>query len=120
MRFFCLNLCCEGLSYLVSSYQSIFLGILAAYQRVYFLHFIDLFSGVFVPDDVCQLSVLLLDMMEALHSPLCSPWATHHVCLYVIRHYIAALKKIVDQTVSLFCFLSFGFSNPCYRQTVFL
>jgi len=48
--------------------------------------------------DICQLSALLLCVMEALHSPLCSSWATPHVWLYIIKHYTTAVKEMVDQT----------------------
>lgn len=55
--------------------------------------------------DVYQLSSLLLDTLEILHSPLCSAWATPHVWLYVIKHYITTIKETVDESVSLFFFL---------------
>ena len=52
--------------------------------------------------DVCQLSVLLVNVMEVFCSPLCSSWATLYLWIYVIKHYITAVKEMVDQTVSFF------------------
>lgn len=59
--------------------------------------------------DVCELSALLLNMMETLGSPLCNSWATPHVWLYVIKHYITAIKEAVNENVSKTFFLSFFF-----------
>ena len=70
--------------------------------------------------DVYQLSALLFDVMKVLHGPLCSLWATPHVWLYVTRHYITAVKQMVDQTVSsyaIFLYSCFFFSNVCHLSS---
>ena len=56
---------------------------------------------------VCQLSVLLVNVLEAFSGPLCSSWATLYLWIYVIKHYITAVKEIVDHTVSFFFFITF-------------
>ena len=56
---------------------------------------------------VCQLSVLLVNVLEVFSSPLCSSWATLYLWIYVIKHYITAVKEIVDHTVSFFFFITF-------------
>ncbi|KAJ7339445.1 Gem (nuclear organelle) associated protein 4 [Desmophyllum pertusum] len=66
--------------------------------------------------DVYQLSVLLLDMVEVLHSPLCSAWATPYVWLYVIRHYITAIKEIVDGNTDAAVTASV-FAHVCHVMT---
>ena len=64
-----------------------------------------------------ELSALLFDMMEALHSPLCAAWATPHVWLYVIKHYITAIKEVVDENVNIVYQGSYIFIN---NNNVFL
>jgi len=66
--------------------------------------------------DLYQLSALLFDMLEILHSPLCSAWATPHVWLYVIRHYITAVKGIVDENISEAVIVSV-FAHVCHVMT---
>ena len=55
-------------------------------------------------------------MLKVLHSPLCAAWATQHVWLYVIRHYITAVKEITDENVSLTKFLFNVFLFPLYNN----
>lgn len=64
---------------------------------------------------VCQLSVLLVTVMEVFCSPLCSSWATLYLWIYVIKHYITAVKEMVDQTVSSFFYYISGSKN--YRNS---
>ena len=64
---------------------------------------------------VCQLSVLLVNVMEVFCSPLCSSWATLYLWIYVIKHYITAVKEMVDQTVSYFFYCISGSKN--YRNS---
>ena len=67
---------------------------------------------------VCELSALLLNMMETLGSPLCNSWATPHVWLYVIKHYITAIKEAVNENVSKTFFFFFSFSIPTGNHKV--
>ena len=64
---------------------------------------------------VCQLSVLLVNVLEVCSSPLCSSWATLYLWIYVIKHYITAVKEIVDHTVSYFFYYISGSKN--YRSS---
>lgn len=57
---------------------------------------------VFLTDVSC-LSALLLHMLKALNSPLCSSWATPLVWTYVIKHYVMVMKDMVDERVSSLC-----------------
>lgn len=66
--------------------------------------------------NVCELSSLLLDMMEALRSPSCSSWATPHVWLYVIKHYITAIKEAVNENTNAMVTASV-FGHLCHVMT---
>ncbi|KAL9988358.1 hypothetical protein ACROYT_G002795 [Oculina patagonica] len=66
--------------------------------------------------DVYQLSALLLDTLEVFHSPLCAAWATPHVWVYVIRHYITAIKEIVDEMTDAAA-TALVFAHVCHVMT---
>ncbi|KAK2553229.1 Gem-associated protein 4 [Acropora cervicornis] len=68
-------------------------------------------------DDVSCLSTLLLHMLKALNSPLCSSWATPLVWTYVVRHYIMVMKDMVDERIEIAAVIVRLFAHVCHAMT---